>query len=71
MSGEDQGDLFGPDVSEQPEQVEIVGSDHIDVWAWQFCNRWVFLLHQRPLALKELRELIAAVTKRSERNGET
>ena len=37
--------------------VEIVG----DEWtaARQFCNRWVFLKHQRSAAFRELQELIA------------
>jgi len=53
-------DLNGPDISDEPREeiVEEVG-DAVEVWAWQFCNRWVFLAHQRPAALKELYELIA------------
>jgi hypothetical protein len=54
-------DLFGPDISEQPQPpVEEVG-DEVEVWSAQLINRWVFLKHQRPAALKELRELIARV----------
>lgn len=52
--------LFGPDVSESPvEPIEEVG-DPIEVWSRQFVNRWVFLKHQRPVALVELQNLIAA-----------
>lgn len=54
------GDLFGPDASDAPrEEVVIEVENPIDVAAWQFCNRWVFLEHQRPHALKELRVLLA------------
>ena len=51
--------LFGPDLAERIEPaVEVIG-DELEVRAWQFCNRWVFLPHQRPAALRELRELVA------------
>lgn len=54
------GGLLGPDISDHPiEPVAVIVSDDVDVRAWQFCNRWVFLAHQRPHALKELRKLIA------------
>jgi hypothetical protein len=53
------GDLFGPDLIDLPrEAVEEVG-DPIQVWSAQFVNRWVFLSHQRPSALRELKELIS------------
>lgn len=54
-------ELFGPDISEEerPEVVIEVG-DPIAVWSWQFVNRWVFLAHQRPAALKELRAFLEA-----------
>lgn len=52
--------LFGPDDSDTPtEVIEEVG-DFFEVSARQFVNRWVFLKHQRPVALAELRDLIAA-----------
>jgi len=60
-----ESDLFGPDVSDDParnEPIEEVG-DRIEVWSSQFVNRWVFLKHQRPAALKELRELITEARK--------
>lgn len=54
--------LFGPDVSDTPpEAIEEVG-DTIEVWSRQFVNSWVFLAHQRPSALKELKELLACHT---------
>jgi hypothetical protein len=52
--------LKGPDASEQPiEPVAVIVADDVEVRAWQFCNRWVFLAHQRSAALRELRRLIA------------
>ena len=58
-------DLFGPDVSDEHtgEPIEEQMRDTIEVWSRQFCNRWVFLPHQRSLALHELRELIAEARK--------
>lgn len=51
--------LFGPDSSDVPtEPIEEVG-DFFEVSARQFVNRWVYLAHQRPIALHELRILIA------------
>jgi hypothetical protein len=59
------GDLFGPDISDAPiESIEEVGNT-IDIWSAQFVNRWVFLKHQRPAALKELRELLDAAKQQS------
>jgi hypothetical protein len=65
-----ESDLFGPDISDEPRpDVEEVG-DTIDIWAAQHVNRWVFLKHQRPDALRELHELIAEVRKNMAlRNG--
>jgi hypothetical protein len=58
-----ESDLFGPDLSDRPvDPVEEVG-DTIEVWSAQFVNRWVFLKHQRPDALRELRELITEARK--------
>lgn len=58
-----EGDLFGPDISDAPRQTVDLGDagDPIDLTAQQLVNRWVFLEHQRPAALKELRELIETV----------
>jgi len=63
------GDLFGPDISDghDGKPVEEVG-DRIEVWSRQFVNRWVFLPHQRPLALEELARLIAEA--KTYKNGE-
>lgn len=59
MSIADDSNLFGPDVSDQPTpEIEVVG-DEVEIWSAQFVNRWVFLKHQRPAAMAELRELIA------------
>jgi hypothetical protein len=64
----DDSDLNGPDISdEQPEPVEVVG-DEVAIWAEQLVNRWVFLKHQRPAALKELLELIAHVRSEASRS---
>lgn len=45
------------------ESVEDVG-DPIEAWSRQLVNRWVMLPHQRPDALIELRNLIAAAKAR-------
>lgn len=63
MSIADESDLFGPDLSDQPEsEIEVV-EDGVEIWSAQFVNRWVFLKHQRPAALKELGELVEHVRK--------
>lgn len=60
MTIEDDSPLVGPDAADQPiETIQEFGGDQIDVAARQFVNRWVFLAHQRPAAIKELRILIA------------
>ena len=48
--------LDGEDSAQAP-------TDDIDTRCRQFVNRWVFLKHQRPVALMELRELIAEAKK--------
>lgn len=66
MSFADDSTLFGPDVSDEPRpEIEVIG-DTIEVWSAQFVNRWVFLKHQRPAALKELRELIDFAIRREQ-----
>ena len=58
--------LVGPDVTDRPiEEIEEVG-DPVEVSARQFVNRWVFLKHQRPAALAELRELLSLGGKAAE-----
>lgn len=49
--------LFGPGDGVPP------SPDDLDVRAWQFVNRWVFLPHQRQVALEELKDLIAEAKK--------
>ena len=56
-------DLFGPDVSDAPIVPIAEVGDRIEVWSRQFVNRWVFLSHQRAVALAELQELIAEAKK--------
>ena len=65
---EDHPGLFGPDVTDTlaacVEDANVIDvGDPIEVWTRQFCNRWVFLPHHRPAALKELRAFVAAVQK--------
>jgi len=54
--------LYGPDVSNAHVAVIEEVGDRIEVWSRQFVNRWVFLKHQRPAALKELKELLQCHT---------
>lgn len=57
-----QSSLFGPDASDEPIEEILEVGDTVEVWSRQFVNRWVFLKHQRPHALKELEELLACHT---------
>ena len=56
-------ELFELDVCPEGAPDEV--GDPVDVTARQFVNRWVFLSHQRPLALAELRDLIAKAKARA------
>jgi len=44
--------------------------DFVDVATWQFVNRWVFLVHQRSVALTELRALVAQAMARHAVRGD-
>lgn len=59
-----QAELLGPDVSDEPDTREIVIENQDEVWAMQFVNRWVFLKHHRPIALRELLEQTARLKAR-------
>ena len=61
--GEVDSELFGPDVSEMPQADIPEARTPIEAWCQQFVNRWVFLAHQRPDALAELRQLLAEAQK--------
>lgn len=57
-------DLFASIRREEAKVGPVLPPDDIDIWCQQLVNRWVYLKHQRPDALIELRNLIAAAKAR-------
>ena len=61
--GDGHFDFVGPDASDghDGKGLEENVGDPVEVFYRQICNRWVFLKHQRPAALSDIRQLVMMV----------